>query len=142
MKRTLFLLIILFTIFSCQDNTKIKQDDISQIQRENEMLKKQLEEVKTQESSEKFVWTFISYTYGTYYSETDRLGNLKKSIIFSDIREINNYDSSMKYRLQDELENSLRNKYKGLLHSVQERKSYVFETYEEASEFKFQTLNR
>jgi len=137
MKRTFFLLILLIAICSCQDNKKLNQ-----IQSENEMLKRQLEEIKTQESSEKFVWIVINYTYGTYYSETDRLGNLKKSIIFSDIREINNYDDSMKYRLEDELEKDLRNRYKGLLHSIQERKTYVFETYKEASEFKFQTLNR
>jgi hypothetical protein len=137
MKRTFFLLILLITICSCQDNKKLNQ-----IQSENEMLKKQLEGTKKQESSEKFVWIVINYTYGTYYSETDRLGDLKKSIIFSDIIEINNYDDSMKYRLEDELEKDLRNRYKGLLHSIQERKTYVFGTYKEASQFKFQTLNR
>jgi hypothetical protein len=47
----------------------------------------------------------------------------------------------MKYKLQDDLETKCRTRYGVTLHSIQKRETYIFDSYEEASKFKYKTLN-
>lgn len=146
MRKFLLLIIILTTIISCNQNTKYNKENFIKLEDENRKLKEELKNLKVKSETSKFLWTVIYCKTGTnsFDPATGKeswIGKLEDKIYSSDIIELNNVTESTKYKLQDELENKVRNQLRSALHSVQNRKTFVFDSYEEASKFKFKALN-
>lgn len=135
----LSIIVLILLTLSCND---------SKTKNENERLKLEIEKLKQEKEkkeSPKFVWTVLFCKTATYSYDPsngkEEYSNIKDKIYWSDITEFSDFNENLKYKLQDELENKIRASLRQALYSVQERKTYVFDSYKEASEFKFKTIN-
>jgi hypothetical protein len=133
-------ILLLLSVFACND---------SKTKEENKKLKTEIERLKQEKEkkdSPKFVWTVLYCKTATYsrnpLSGKESYSNIKDRIYWSEITEFSNFNENLKYRLQDELENQIRSNLQEALYSVQDRKTYVFDSYKEASEFKFKKVNQ
>lgn len=117
---------------------KNQNEELDRLRNENELLKNKIDE--TPINSIKFVWTMIYYKVGDWSPERG-FYNLKSRVYWSDVEEVNNFNDNVKYKIQDELEKECRSQ-NPLLESIQKRETFVFDSYKEASEFKFKTVNK
>lgn len=138
-----FLILGLFTL-SC-NNAQEKQE-IEQLRLELEELRNQKLEEESKKAVPKYVWSVIQCKTGTYsYNPSDGTSgykNLKNTIYWSEITEVMDFNENSEYKSQDDLENKLRQRYGRALHSIQERETFAFDTYKEASEFRYNRVNR
>ena len=136
MKKTITLFLLFITLFSCKD------ENVERLKQENEQLQKQLNE--KQKNTIKYTLTVIYYKMGDVEGDYNgqRLTNIRNKAIYSDIIEVENFDRTIELKLQDQLEKELRRLHQMFIHSLQKRETFVFDTYEEASEFKFKITNK
>jgi len=139
MKKVL-LLLLLFGLQSC--NTA----EIESLQKQNDALIEENRELASQlyrRSQTKYVYSVVYYRSGiiSVSSHGSRIINAENHIYFSQIEEIIGYDNSVKYRLQDDLENQLRTFNSSSLESIQNRETFAFNTYEEASQHRYNLVN-
>lgn len=136
MKKTITLFLLFITLFSCKD------ENVERLKQENEQLQKQLNE--KQRNAKKYTLTAIYYKMGDVEGDYNgqRLTNIRNKAIYSDIIEVENFDRTIELKLQDQLEKELRRLHQMFIHSLQKRETFVFDTYEEASEFKFKITNK
>lgn len=136
MKKTITLFLLFITLFSCKD------ENVERLKQENEQLQKQLNE--KQKNTIKYTLTAIYYKMGDVEGDYNgqRLTNIRNKAIYSDIIEVENFDRTIELKLQDQLEKELRRLHQMFIHSLQKRETFVFDTYEEASEFKFKITNK
>lgn len=136
MKKTITLFLLFITLFSCKD------ENVERLKQENEQLQKQLNE--KQKNTIKYTLTAIYYKMGDVEGDHNgqRLTNIRNKVIYSDIIEVENFDRTIELKLQDQLEKELRRLHQMFIHSLQKRETFVFDTYEEASEFKFKITNK
>lgn len=134
MKRCILMLLFLIFLQACKN----QNEELDKLKIENELLKNKIDQ--TPINSTKFVWTVINYKVGDW-SPDRGFYNLKSRLYWSDVEEVNNFNENIKYKMQDELEKECRNRI-SLLESIQKRETFVFDSYKEASEFKFKTVNK
>lgn len=134
MKKYIFILMSIISLQACKN----QNEELEKLRNENEHLKKTIEQ--TPINTTKFVWTVINFKVGDWSPERG-FYNLKNRLYWSDIEEVNNFDENLKYKLQDELEKKCRTR-NALLESIQKRETFIFDSYKEASEFKFKTVNK
>lgn len=147
MKKIIFL-IAFFGFQSCGQSEK------EELENKNKQLleiNRELEQQLYEEQNTKFVFTVIinkqAYSVTPNYSkdgtsiEGTIYGDIRTEIYFTEIQEITGYTKSMNYKMQDDLEYNLRNESGGILQSIDKRETYAFDTYEEASKFKFNLIN-
>lgn len=134
MKRCILMLLFLIFLQACKN----QNEELDKLKIENELLKNKIDQ--TPINSTKFVWTVINYKVGDWSPERG-FYNLKSRLYWSDVEEVNNFNENIKYKMQDELEKECRNRI-SLLESIQKRETFVFDSYKEASEFKFKTVNK
>lgn len=134
MKRCILMLLFLLFLQACKN----QNEELDKLKSENELLKNKI--AQTPINSTKFVWTVINYKVGDWSPERG-FYNLKSRLYWSDVEEVNNFNENIKYKMQDELEKECRNRI-SLLESIQKRETFVFDSYKEASEFKFKTVNK
>jgi len=139
MKKIMLVFLIIISFTACKNDTK----EIDDLKEENTRLQNEL--VMQSANKAKYVWTVIYCKTGTFSVGSDdpkgHFTTLDKTLFWSDIEEVSNFTDDLKYKLQDDLENKCRRRYNNTLHSIQNRETYVFDTYEEASKFKYETLN-
>lgn len=134
MKRYILIILSLLLLQACKN----QNEELDRLRNENELLKNKIDQ--TPINSTKFVWTIINYKVGDWSPERG-FYNLKKHVYWSDVEEISNFNENIKYKMQDELEKECRS-HNPLLESIQKRETFVFDSYKEASEFKFKTVNK
>jgi hypothetical protein len=134
MKRNILMLLFLIFLQSCKN----QNEELNKLKSENEILKSKIDQ--TPINSTKFVWTVIYYKVGDWSPERG-FYNYKNQLYWSEVVEVNNFNENIKYKLQDELEKECRNRI-ALLESIQKRETFVFDSYKQASEFKFKTVNK
>lgn len=138
MKKYILILISLISLQSCKN----ENNEIEKLKEENEALKKQI--IEKPVNNPKFVWTVITYKIGSIVGDANgqRLTNIKTQSSWTEIEEIPNFDYTTKLRIEDEFESELRQRHSMFLHSIVKRETYDFNTYAEASEFKYKTVNK
>lgn len=134
MKRYILIILSLLLLQACKN----QNEELNRLRNENELLKNKIDQ--TPINSTKFVWTIINYKVGDWSPERG-FYNLKNRVYWSDVEEVSNFNENMKYKMQDELEKECRS-HNPLLESIQKRETFVFDSYKEASEFKFKTVNK
>lgn len=136
MKKIILLSLSLTILISC------KNDRIEKLEQENIDLQRQL--MEKNKVINQYAVTIIHLKMGNTLEGTDsgmELRNIKNKIFCSEIKEIQNFDQSIKFWLQDQLEKELRRLHSGFIQSIQKRETFIFDTYAEASEFRFKTIN-
>ena len=138
MKKYILILLSLISLQSCKN----ENNEIEKLKEENEALKKQI--IEKPVNNPKFVWTVITYKIGTIEGDANgqRLTNINTQSSWTEIEEIPNFDYTTKLRMEDEFESKLRQRHSMFLHSIVKRETYDFNTYAEASEFKYKTVNK
>ncbi len=134
MKKYILMLLSLVFLQACKN----QNEELDKLRNENQLLKNKIEQ--TPINSTKFVWTIINYKVGDWSPERG-FYNLKSRLYWSEIEEVNGFNDNIKYKMQDELEKECRN-HNPLLESIQKRETFAFDSYKEASEFKFKTVNK
>lgn len=134
MKKYVFIVLGLISLQACKN----QNEELERLKSENEFLKSRIEQ--TPINTTKFVWTVINYKVGSWSPERG-FYNLQNKLYWSDIEEVNGFNESLKFKMQDELEKRCRNN-NALLESIQKRETFVFDSYKEASEFKFKITNK
>lgn len=134
MKKYILIILPLLLLQACKN----QNEELDRLKNENELLKNKIAE--TPINSTKFVWTMIYYKVGNWSPERG-FYNLKSRVYWSDVEEVNNFNDNVKYKMQDELEKECRSQ-NPLLESIQKRETFVFDSYKEASGFKFKTVNK
>ncbi|MEZ7498343.1 hypothetical protein QO200_06290 [Flavobacterium sp. Arc3] len=138
MKKIIFLLISLISLQSCKNNSI----EIEKLKEENKVLKEQI--INKPINIPKYVWTVITYKIGARHFDDNggsRLKNIETKSSWTDIIEVQNFDYTTKLKMEDEFENRIRQTNSILLHSIVKRETYDFNSYAEASEFKYKTTN-
>lgn len=95
----------------------------------------------------KFVWTVIEHKRGRYIvsltgGNTGFEGPIENYIYYSEVNQVEEFNENKEYLLQDQLEKSLRQKFGHTVHSIQNRQTFVFDTYKEASEHRYSFINK
>jgi len=145
--RLILLLILSIVFISCNNGkSQDSQQKLDSLQRENEKIKNRLLEIEKQENQTKYVWTVIKLKTGTYIlastdGKTGFEGPLKNQLYYSDIIKVDEFNEDKEYLLQDQLEKDLRSQYGRSVHSIQNRQTFVFATYKEASEHRYNFIN-
>lgn len=130
-------------IFSCNSGeSQNKEDKFDGLFIENERNKGRLQEMEKQLNMTKYVWTVIEHKRGEYttYSTNGRTGftgPLSNYIFYSDVIKVDEYNQDKDYMLQDNLEKELRNQFGPSVHSIKNRKTFVFDSYKDASMYRF-----
>lgn len=134
MKKIILLIgIALISLTSCRNK------EIEDLRMENERLRNE----NFQQTQSVYVWTVIQCKQGNYwtYGNYGRLENVKEHMYWSEIELVYNFNEDVKYQLQDKLENEVRRRLGQNLHSIQNRDTFIFDSYAEASQFKDKVLN-
>lgn len=165
MKKIILILIASLIFISCYkekyEESQKTVDSLITVNK-NLLIEKQNQETDIQKLSEqvrifekrelnrnrtKYVWTAIYHKRGTYtsYSSTGKTGflanDLSNHIYYSDVKTISEFSDAKKFKLQDQLESEMRGYFGNSIHSIQSRKTYVFDTYQEASSHRYITIN-
>lgn len=135
MKKIYLVIISLILLQSCKN----ENFEIKRLREENEVLRNKLRQEPITKS--KFVWTVITYKIGTISISAHgrRMTNIRKLSSWTDIEEVSNFDYTAKLKREDEFEDIIRKQNSDFLHSIVARETYIFNTYQEASEFKSAT---
>ena len=135
MKKICLVIITLILLQSCKN----ENFEIKRLREENEVLRNKLRQEPVTKS--KFVWTVITYKIGTISISAHgrRMTNIRKLSSWTDIEEVSNFDYTAKLKREDEFEDRIRKQNSDFLHSIVARETYIFNTYQEASEFKSAT---
>lgn len=135
MKKIYLVIISLILLQSCKN----ENFEIKRLREENEVLRNKLRQEPITKS--KFVWTVITYKIGTISISAHgrRMTNIRKLSSWTDIEEVPNFDYTAKLKREDEFEDIIRKQNSDFLHSIVARETYIFNTYQEASEFKSAT---
>lgn len=135
MKKIYLVIISLILLQSCKN----ENFEIKRLREENEVLRNKLRQEPVTKS--KFVWTVITYKIGTISISAHgrRMTNIRKLSSWTDIEEVSNFDYTAKLKREDEFEDIIRKQNSDFLHSIVARETYIFNTYQEASEFKSAT---
>lgn len=147
MIRLISILIISILLISCNNGkTQEFQQKLDSLQRENEIINNRLLEMEKQQNETKYVWMIIEHKRGSYIvsssdGKTGFNGPIKNYIYYSDVIKVEGFNEDEKYLLQDKLEKGLRSKFGETVHSIQNRQTFVFDTYKEASEHRYNILN-
>lgn len=147
MIKILSILIFCSFFISCSNGKSKKEILLDSLRIENELLKESLLELEIQRNQIKYVWTLIEHKRGKYFFGSSEgnggfEGPLTNYIFYSDIIEVSGFNEEKEYRLQDELEKELRSQFGLSLHSIQKRETFVFDTYKQASEHRYNFLNK
>ena len=133
MKKIYLVIISLILLQSCKnENLEIKK-----LREENEVLRKKVRQEPV--AKPKFVWTVITYKIGTISMGGEggrRMTDIRTMTAWTDIDEVSSFDYTAKLRREDEFEDRIRKENSDFLHSIVARETYIFDTYQEASEFK------
>ncbi|WP_086478601.1 hypothetical protein [Arenibacter amylolyticus] len=147
MIRVISILIISVFLISCNNKKgQESQQKLDSLQRENERINSRLLEMEKQQNQTKYVWTIIEHKRGRYIvsssnNKTGFEGPIKNYIYYSDVVKVDGFNEDKKYLLQDNLEKDLRGQFGYSVHSIQNRQTFVFDTYKEASEHRYNILN-
>jgi hypothetical protein len=135
MKKICLVIITLILLQSCKN----ENFEIKRLREENEILRNKLRQEPVTKS--KFVWTVITYKIGTISISAHgrRMTNIRKLSSWTGIEEVSNFDYTAKLKREDEFEDRIRKQNSDFLHSIVARETYIFNTYQEASEFKSAT---
>ena len=133
MKKIYLVIISLILLQSCKnENLEIKK-----LREENEVLRKKVKQEPV--AKPKFVWTVITYKIGTISMGGEggrRMTDIRTMTAWTEIDEVSSFDYTAKLRREDEFEGRIRKENSEFLHSIVARETYIFDTYQEASEFK------
>lgn len=154
MNKHLILLFSLIILSSCnQGKFEESQSKVDSLLLENYNLKNKishLESILEKRNQPKYVWTVVHHKRGYFVSSYDVdtgknssgfKGTPQNYIYYSEIETIKDFDESKKFKLQDELERELRNQFGTSVHSIQKRETFVFESYEKASQHRYKYIN-
>ena len=132
-------------IYLLEHEKEILNQDIHELRQENKDLLGQVEKYKLKlqtKTNTKYVWTVILYKESILFSD---LGGspmkYKDMVYYSSVTKVKNMSNSIKYKLQDELESSLR--IKSFNHDIiiKNRETFVFDSYDDASEHRYNYIN-
>lgn len=133
MKKIYLVIISLILLQSCKnENLEIKK-----LREENEVLRNKVKQEPV--AKPKFVWTVITYKIGAISMGAQggqRMTDIRTLSDWTDIEEVPNFDYTAKLKREDEFEDRIREQHSAFLHSIVARETYIFDTYQEASEFK------
>ncbi len=132
MKKICLVIISLILLQSCKNESL----EIKKLREENEVLRNKVNQEPV--AKPKFVWTVITYKIGTISigAHGRRMTDIRKLSSWTDIEEVSNFDYTAKLKREDEFEDRIRQQHSDFLHSIVARETYIFDTYQEASEFK------
>jgi hypothetical protein len=135
MKKICLVIISLILLQSCKNESL----EIKKLREENEVLRNKVNQEPV--ANPKFVWTVITYKIGTISigAHGRRMTDIRKMSSWTDIEEVSNFDYTAKLKREDEFEDRIRKQNSDFLHSIVARETYIFDTYQEASEFKSAT---
>ncbi|WP_310595487.1 hypothetical protein [Flavobacterium sp.] len=135
MKKICLVIISLILLQSCKNESL----EIKKLREENEVLRNKVNQEPV--AKPKFVWTVITYKIGTISigAYGRRMTDIRKMSSWTDIEEVSNFDYTAKLKREDEFEDRIRKQNSDFLHSIVARETYIFDTYQEASEFKSAT---
>lgn len=132
MKKLYLVIISLILLQSCKDENL----EIKKLREENEVLRSKVNQEPV--TKPKFVWTLITYKIGTISigAHGRRMTDIRTMTAWTEIDELSSFDYTAKLRREDEFEDRIRKQNSEFLHSIVSRETYIFDTYQEASEFK------
>ena len=128
-----YLLIILFAFSEIHCSNK------NNTLEENKNGNSSITEKNLEKNQTKYLFAVIYHKRGTYESGSDKsgfVGAIENYLYYSEIIEATHVNETVKYKILDNLENELRNKFRLSVYSITKRECLVFDTYIEASEYR------
>ena len=166
MNTKIYLIPVLALLLSC-----VSKNEFEEIQNINDSLRIEIQSLKNtisdqeldlknsestisylnsdlkKQNQTKFVWTIIEHKRGRYIvsltgGDIGFEGPIENYIYYSEVIQIEEFNENKEYLLQDQLEKNLRQKFGHTVHSIQNRQTFVFDTYKEASEHRYSFINK